>query len=147
MEKFSVARKMNIRLLATIAGLFIPLIALPAAIAQVPGTPPASSIQHTSIGQAPSQSGDSNGVIVAVYAIQVGAFADSANARRLCELLRSKGLDPVIYDNLIDGKRLLHLVWVGRFDRPQDAIPEIARIEELTGIRGVLREQMIWRKK
>lgn len=98
-------------------------------------------------GQSSASAADSNGTIVAVWAIQVGAFADSANAARLCARLRSKGLDPVVYDNLIDGTHLLHLVWVGRFDTPQQAIPEIARIEELTGIRGVLREQMVWRKK
>jgi cell division septation protein DedD len=110
------------------------------AFALLAGQPQAS-------GQGAAQAADSNGTIVAVWAIQVGAFSDSANAARLCRDLKSKGLDPVVYDNLIDGRHLLHLVWVGRFDTPQQAIPEIARIEELTGIRGVLREQMVWRKK
>ena len=116
------------------------LIAPAVAVALLVGQPQAPA-------QSAGQAADSNGTIVAVWAIQVGAFADSANAARLCASLRSKGLDPVVYDNLIDGRHLLHLVWVGRFDTPQQAIPEIARIEELTGIRGVLREQMVWRKK
>jgi cell division septation protein DedD len=90
---------------------------------------------------------DTSGSIVAVYAIQVGAFAVAENARALAASLTAKGFDPVIYDNLIDGKRMLHLVWVGRFDTPADAAPALERIRKLTGIEGVLREQMIWRKK
>lgn len=90
---------------------------------------------------------DSTNGIVAVYAIQVGAFSVRENARVLAASLTSKGFDAVIYDNLIDGKRMLHLVWVGRFDTPQEATPALERIRRLTGIEGVLREQMIWRKK
>lgn len=90
---------------------------------------------------------DSLGRRVAVYAIQLGAFSVRENADKLASDLKSKGIDAVIYDNLIDGKRLLYLVWVGRFDRAEDAIVDIRKIEGLTGIRGVLREQMIWRRK
>jgi cell division septation protein DedD len=90
---------------------------------------------------------DSTGSIVAVYAIQVGAFSVKENARALAASLTAKGFDAVIYDNLIDGKRMLHLVWVGRFDTPGEASPALERIRQLTGIEGVLREQMIWRKK
>jgi hypothetical protein len=89
---------------------------------------------------------DSTGRIVAIYAIQVGAFSVFENAEKLVALLKSKGLSAIIYDNLLDGKHLLHLVWVGRFDTPEDAAPELKRIEELTGIRGVLREQQVWRR-
>jgi hypothetical protein len=101
----------------------------------------------SAFGQGTRPPADSNGTIVAVYAIQVGAVSVMDNAQKLVATLKAKGFEAVIYDNLIDGKQLLHLVWVGRFDSPQDAIVEIRRIEELTGIRGVLREQMIWRKK
>lgn len=90
---------------------------------------------------------DTLGRRVAVYAVQVGAFSLQENADKLVSRLKSKGIDAVIYDNLIDGKRLLYLVWVGRFDSAEDAIREIRRIEDLTGIRGVLREQMVWRRK
>ncbi len=90
---------------------------------------------------------DTSGQRVAVYAVQLGAFSLQENADKLVALLKSKGIGAVIYDNLIDGKRLLYLVWVGRFERAEDAILEIRRIEDLTGIRGVLREQMIWRRK
>ncbi len=86
------------------------------------------------------------GRIVAVYAIQVGAFSVFENAVKLTDLLKSKGFNAIIYDNLLDGKNLLHLVWVGRYDRAEDAMPELKKIEELTGIRGVLREQMVWRR-
>ena len=120
----------GIKLFLVIAAIFI----LAAGVAAGQEKPPSAQV-------------DSSGSIVAVWAIQVGAFADSGNAARLCVSLRAKGLTPVVYQNLIDGKHLLHLVWVGAFDTPQEAIPEIRRIEELTGIRGVLREQMIWRKK
>lgn len=89
---------------------------------------------------------DSAGRIVAVYAVQVGAFAVMENAEKLAGRLRAKGFNAVIYDNLLDGKHLLHLVWVGRFDTPGEAEPVIREIEEATGIRGVLREQMIWRR-
>lgn len=90
---------------------------------------------------------DTGGTIAAVYAVQVGAFTVSENAEKLVELLRSKGIEAVVHDNLIDGRTLLHLVWVGRFEKATDAIIEIRRIEDLTGIRGVLREQMIWRRR
>ena len=125
-----------------VAGLFAILSGSPRSYAQTANAAPSSRPAP------PSPSGPSKeGSIVAVWAIQMGAFADSANAARLCTRLRAKGLVPVTYPNLIDGKRLLHLVWVGTYGSPQDAIPEIARIEGLTGIRGVLREQMVWRKK
>jgi len=89
---------------------------------------------------------DSTGRIVAVYAIQVGAFAVKENAVRLQREFKKKGFKAVIYDNLLDGKNLLYLVWVGRFDTPEEAMPMMKKIEAFTGIRGVLREQMIWRK-
>jgi hypothetical protein len=89
---------------------------------------------------------DSTGRIVAVYAIQVGAFSVMGNAEKLAGELKAKGFDAIIYDNLLDGKNLLHLVWVGRFDSREDAAPVILEIEKLTGIRGVIREQMIWRR-
>jgi len=89
---------------------------------------------------------DSTGRIVAVYAIQVGAFAVMENAEKLAGRLRAEGFRPVIYDNLLDGQHLLHLVWVGNFDRAEDAEPVIRKIEKVTGIRGVLRERMIWRR-
>ena len=107
---------------------------------------PPASIPSTASTVAPTDT-DSSGQRVAVYAVQFGAFSVQENAERLVSLLKSKGIDAIIYDNLIDGKRLLYLVWVGRFDRAEDAILEIRRVEELTGIRGVLREQMIWRRK
>ncbi len=103
-------------------------------------------IDNTTIREAADGLPDSTGRIVAVYAIQVGAFKVFENAVKLTELLKSKGFNAVIYDNLIDGKNLLHLVWVGRFDQAGDAKPEMKKIEELTGIKGVLREQMIWRR-
>jgi len=89
---------------------------------------------------------ENSGRIVAVYAIQVGAFSFLDNAERLQRALKQKGFNAVIYENLLDGKNLLHLVWVGRFDVKEDAWPTIKKIERLTGIRGVLREQMIWRR-
>ncbi len=89
---------------------------------------------------------DSAGRIVAVYAIQVGAFSVMENAEKLAGRLRAAGFSPVIYDNLLDGKHLLHLVWVGNFDRTEDAEPVVREIEKVTGIRGVLRERMIWRR-
>ncbi len=88
---------------------------------------------------------DSAGRIVAVYAIQVGAFSVMSNAEKLAGRLKALGFNAVIYDNLLDGEHLLHLVWVGRFDEREDAGPVILEIEKATGIRGVLREQMIWR--
>jgi len=89
---------------------------------------------------------DSTGRIVAVYAIQMGAFSVMANAEKMAGKLKAMGFKSIIYDNLLDGKNLLHLVWVGRFDSKEDATPVIQQIENLTGIRGVLREQMIWRR-
>jgi len=89
---------------------------------------------------------DTTGRIVALYAIQVGAFSVFANAEKLAAELKAKGFSAIIYDNLLDGKHLLHLVWVGRFDTREDALPVMQQIEQLTGIRGVLREQMIWRR-
>lgn len=113
--------------------------------AGVAGTAAGQEKPRATPGTAPAPPGR-EGKIVAVYAVQAGAFAVRENADKLVSLLKSKGLNAVIHENLIDGRHLLHLVWVGRFDRAEDAIAEIARIEELTGIRGVLREQMIWRK-
>ncbi len=90
---------------------------------------------------------DTSGHRMAVYAVQMGAFSLRENAENLVSRLKSNGIDAVIYDNLIDGKRLLFLVWVGRFDSAEEAIRDIRRIEDLTGIRGVLREQMVWSRK
>ncbi len=97
-------------------------------------------------GETTDERPDTSGRVVAVYAIQVGAFSVFENAEKLAHVLKSKGFSAIIYDNLLDGKHLLHLVWVGRYDREEDAAPVMKKIEELTGIKGVLREQMIWRR-
>jgi len=114
-----------------------------------PATPylAAGYLQKVATGEAAGKQSDTIHRVVAVYAIQVGAFSVHENAVKLVDLMKSKGFSAIIYDNLLDGKHLLHLVWVGRYDRFEDAVSGIAKIEELTGIRGVLREQMIWRRR
>jgi cell division septation protein DedD len=116
-------------------------------IRAAPPYAPAAFHEETPAGRDTVVWPDSAGTIVAVYAIQVGAFSVRENARKLSAHLGSKGFSSVVHDNLIDGKRLLHLVWVGRYDTREEALPEIGKIEELTGLRGVLREQMIWRRR
>lgn len=84
--------------------------------------------------------------VSAEYAIQVGAFSVLENALTLSDRLQAAGLQSVIYENLLDGRNTLHLVWVGRYRKPEEAGPDLERIERLTGIRGVLRERMLWKQ-
>lgn len=104
------------------------------------------SSANTAISAAP-RTMDASGHPMADSAVPMGAFSLRENAENLVSRLKLNGIDAVMYDNLIDGKRLLYLVWVGRFDSAEEAIRDIRRIEDLTGIRGVLREQTVWSRK
>jgi cell division septation protein DedD len=90
---------------------------------------------------------DSAGTLAAEYAIQVGAFARQENAVKLATRLHDVGFPAVIFENLLDGENTLFLVWVGRYNKPEAAATDLRKIEELTGVRGVLRERMLWRRR
>ena len=81
-----------------------------------PGTP--AAVVPAPIAPPPALTGDAAaGNTVAAPAgglyLQAGAFADSANARRQVERLRSAGIDNVFLLPTTDGGRMLHRVRIG----------------------------------
>lgn len=80
------------------------------------------------------------------YAVQVGAFAQKGNALKLQRRLRSDGYRVDVYDNLLDGKNLLYLVWVGSFKTEQEAEKLLPRLKSKHQIHGVVRVRNTWKK-
>ncbi len=78
------------------------------------------------------------------YAIQVGAFAHRAYAVKLKQKLAKAGYKVDVYDNFIDGKKLLHLVWVGTYSSESEAQAERAAISQQFKIDGVIRARTAW---
>lgn len=81
------------------------------------------------------------------YAVQVGAFAHRKYADNLKQKLVKAGYNVDIYDNFIDGKKLLHLVWVGTYKSESEAQADRAAISEKFKIDGVIRARTAWPHK
>ncbi len=73
------------------------------------------------------------------YAVQVGAFTHQKYADKLKRKLAKAGYKVDVYDNYIDGKTLMHLVWVGTFRSESEAQATRLAISEQFKIDGVMR--------
>lgn len=80
------------------------------------------------------------------WAVQIGAFSIKENARKLQQKLISNGYRATVYENLLDGKNMLYLVWVGVFDTAEEARPLIKELKTKFNIDGVLRVKSRWKK-
>ncbi len=85
-------------------------------------------------------------IAVKEYAIQVGAFAKKEHAERLRKRIQKAGFRVDIYENLLDGQRLLYLVWVGVYQSEESAQPDLAVIKSKFKIDGVIRPRTIARR-
>lgn len=81
-----------------------------------------------------------------IWAIQIGAFAVKTNAENLKVKIATDGYLVNVYENLLDGKNLLYLVWVGMFATPEEARPLLKEIKDRYNIDGVLRVRQSWKK-
>ena len=81
------------------------------------------------------------------YTVQVGAFSQRENAERLRQRLEKEGYKTDIYGNLLDGKNLLYLLWVGSFKSPDEARKQIQSLKIKLNIDGVLRPRSAWKKE
>lgn len=84
--------------------------------------------------------------LAAEYTIQVGAFSKITNAKRLQQKLKIDGYNTDIYENLLDGKNLLYLLWVGTYNSKEEAIPDLKKIKAKYKIKGVIRTRCAWKK-
>jgi hypothetical protein len=80
------------------------------------------------------------------WAVQIGAFSLKENAVKLQQKLISNGYRSSVYENLLDGKNLLYLVWVGTFDTADEARPLLKELKTKFNINGVLRMRTSWKK-
>lgn len=80
------------------------------------------------------------------YGIQVGAFSKKKNAIRLQQKIQAAGYRVDIYENFIDGKQLLYLVWVGIYLSEEDAQPDLTAIKSNFNIDGVIRPRTVSRR-
>lgn len=80
------------------------------------------------------------------YAVQIGAFSLKENAKKLCERFRSKGYKVDIYENLLDGKNLLYLVWIGSYTTLEDAQRIQAELKTKFNYESVIRPRSSWKK-
>ncbi len=81
-----------------------------------------------------------------IWAIQIGAFAVKKNAENLRGKVSADGYLVNVYENLLDGKNLLYLVWVGMFATPEEAKTLLKEIKDRYNIDGVLRVRQSWKK-
>lgn len=81
-----------------------------------------------------------------IWAIQMGAFAVKKNAENLRDKIAADGYLVNVYENLLDGKNLLYLVWVGMFATPDEAKGLLKELKERYNIDGVLRVRQSWKK-
>lgn len=109
---------------------------------QLQTTPPA----HLQSGQQISAADSSSLNAVKEYAIQVGAFTKKGNAERLKRRIQTAGYRVDIYENLLDGQRLLYLVWVGVYQSEESAQPDVAVIKSKFKIDGVIRPRTVARR-
>ena len=80
------------------------------------------------------------------FAVQVGAFSIRANADKLRQQFMLDGYRTDIYENLLDGRNLLYLVWIGSFKTREEADRTLAEIKSKYNIDGILRTRSSWKK-
>jgi hypothetical protein len=80
------------------------------------------------------------------YAVQIGAFTIRENAEKLRQRFITEGYKVDIYENLLDGKTLLYLVWVGSFGTAEEAQHLYIEIKTKYNIDGLIRIRSSWKK-
>lgn len=80
------------------------------------------------------------------YTVQVGAFIKPANAQKLQQKFSQKGYLAEIFENLLDGKQLYYLVWIGSFSEAGEAEKMVDSISSEFHIKGVLRPRSAWHR-
>jgi cell division septation protein DedD len=80
------------------------------------------------------------------YAIQMGAFTKRENAVKLSRQLGGGGYRAEVFENLIDGKQLLYLVWVGAYRTMDDVMKTLVTLRLEYRIDGVVRERTVCRR-
>ncbi len=80
------------------------------------------------------------------YAVQIGAFSIRENAEKLQQRFSSEGYNADVYENLLDGKNLLFLVWVGSFGNNEEAQRVQGEIKAKYNIDGLIRMRSSWKK-
>jgi len=82
----------------------------------------------------------------AEYTVQVGAFSHKQNALKMYKIFKTAGFNVDIYQNYLDGKPLLYLVWVGSYKSFDDVNSAQNVIKIAYNIEGVIRERSVWPK-
>jgi len=80
------------------------------------------------------------------YAVQIGAFSIRENAEKLQQRFASEGYNVDIYENLLDGKSLLYLVWIGSYYTEGEAQQVLLEIKSKYKTIGVVRMRSSWKK-
>ncbi len=80
------------------------------------------------------------------FAVQVGAFAIKENAELVREQFLAEGYRADVYENFLDGKKLLYLIWVGSFPTREEAESALDTIRTKHEINGILRTRTAERK-
>jgi hypothetical protein len=80
------------------------------------------------------------------YAVQIGAFSLKENAEKLYERFRNEGYKIDIYENLLDGKNLLYLVWIGSYTTLEDAQKIQSELKTKFNYDSVIRPRSSWKK-
>jgi len=80
------------------------------------------------------------------YAIQVGAFAIKENAERFQKQFIAEGYITMVYENFLDGKNLLYLVWIGSYPTREAAELQMKEVNLRHKIKTILRTRSKWKK-
>ena len=80
------------------------------------------------------------------YAVQIGAFSIRENAEKLQQRFLTEGYKVDIYENLLDGKNLLYLVWIGSFGTEEEAQRIQIEVKTKYNIDGLIRMRSAWKK-
>jgi tetratricopeptide (TPR) repeat protein len=80
------------------------------------------------------------------FAVQIGAFSLKENAEKLYNRFRNEGYKVDVYENLLDGKNLLYLVWIGSYTTLEDAQRIQAELKAKYSFDSVIRTRSSWKK-
>jgi|GEM_PF-2075219 len=80
------------------------------------------------------------------FAIQIGAFSIRENAEKLRKNFDADGYRADIYENLLDGKNVLYLVWIGNYASAGEASQHLPEIKSRYKIEGLIRPRISWKK-
>jgi hypothetical protein len=80
------------------------------------------------------------------YAVQIGAFSIRENAEKLQQRFLAEGYNVDIYENLLDGKNLLYLVWIGSFNNENEAQRIQTEVKTKYNIDGLIRMRSAWKR-